>query len=96
MEYKNNKIYYIYGTKENHIHLIILEKTLYRCLKKRYPICIAGSGFPYESESDEEKESEIGEKIRLSSKFKTNDVVLTESNRALNEHKVKLFDEIYS
>ena len=88
------KIYYIYGTNENYVHLITLEKTLYKTLRKKYPICIAGSGIIYESESDEE--SEITKQVRSSQKFKVSDVVLTESTRALHEHKVKLFDQMYS
>ena len=88
------KIYYVYGTHENYIHLISLEKTIYQSLRKKYPLCIAGKGVIYESESDEE--SEISKQVRSTHEFKVDDVVLTESHRALVEHKVKLFDQLYS
>ena len=90
---KRNKIYYIYGTNENHKHSITLEKKFYRKLKKKYPICTAGRGIVDESESEEEPL--IGKQLRSIEKFKTDDVVLTEGFRALTEHKNKLFDQIY-
>ena len=66
---------------------------MYKNLQKKYPICINGSGIP--SESDSEDESEIAKQVKSTYKFKIDDVVLTESFRALNEHKVKLFDGLY-
>ena len=88
------KVYYVYGTKENHVHLISLEKTFYQDLSTKYPICTGGNGIP--TESDSEDESEISKQVKSTYKFKIDDVVLTESFRALNEHKIKLFDQLFS
>jgi len=91
---KKNLIYYIYGSNENHKHLITLENTFYRKLKVKYPICTAGHGIP--DESDSEEESLIAKQIKSCEKFNPSDVVLTEGNRALQEHKVKMFDHLFS
>ena len=87
-------IYYVYGTNENHVHSIYLEKTLYKKLHVRYPICLSGYGIP--DEEDSEEESLITKQVKSSYKFNVNDVVITEGNRALMEHKIILFDQNFS
>jgi len=87
------KIYYIFGTDENYIHRIILEKSIYKKVNINYPICLAGKGITYEE--DEITESSFGLKLRSLSKFKVDSVVLTEGMRALTEHKIKLLDSLY-
>lgn len=73
--------------------MITIEKSFYRKLRVKYPICVSGSGIP--SESDSEGESSITKQIKNSYKFEVNDVVITEGFRALNEHKIKLFDQLF-
>ena len=87
------KIYYVYGTDEDTVHQITLEKTIYKKLTIKYPICTAGKGIPYEDDSEEE--SLIGQQIRSTQKFKVDNVLVIEGRRALAEHKIKLFDSLY-
>jgi hypothetical protein len=92
---KNEKyeIYYVYGSDENQIHQIVFEKSFYKKPRVRYPICIAGSGL---ADNESEDESEIHKQIKSIYKFKPDDVVVIEGQRALIEHKVMLFDQLYS
>lgn len=92
------KIFYVYGTDENHTHQIILEKKLYRDLHVKYPKCIAGSGFPDEEDSLDSSEDDdvFSKQMKSIHKFKPSDVVVTKGQRALGEHKIKLFDQLFS
>lgn len=88
------KVYYIYGADDEYKHRITLEKTLYRKTKVRYPFCVDGKGITDE-ESDNEYESLIGKQFKSMIVFSPDDVLLTEGDRALTEHKVRLFDQLY-
>lgn len=88
------KIYYIYGNDEDFVHEIVLEKKVPKDFTIDYPICIGGKGIT--DEYPEEDEPIIGKQIKSLQKFNVDDVVVTRSNYALSEHKVKLFDSLYS
>ena len=96
----NFKMYYIFGSKNNFVHRITLEKELYKKLKIAYPICTGGKGIVDEEYDNfnyiaRAIDDVIGRQIRSLYKFNYKDVVLTKADRALCEHKCKLFDSIY-
>ena len=88
-----NKIYYIFGANDMFIHRIFFEKSLYMNPSIIYPVCISGKGIPYEQ--NELIESSTEEMIRSGRKFKFSDVVITDGDLALTEHKVRLLDSLY-
>ena len=88
------KIYYVYGTNENHVHLITLEKIVYKQLKQRYPQCLSGTGNP--SEEDSEEKTPLAKKVESAYKFNVDHIAIEAPFRALHEHKIRLFDELYS
>lgn len=87
------KIFYIYGTNNEYVHSIILEKTLYQKVSVKYPICLAGRGIT--DEEDDSHLSAIAKYFNTVQKFKVDNVVIIDGDRALKEHKVKLFDSLY-
>lgn len=90
---KENTIYYIYGINDKYQHLITFEKIFYRKLQTAYPKCTAGRGIT--TELNLGSETLFGKQIRLS-QFNPDDVILTEGKRALDEHKIRMFDQLYS
>lgn len=91
----NNKytVNYVYGTDENHVHLITHEKTLYKQLKYQYPRCISGTGSP-EEESFFVK-SPLAKKVEAAYKFNVDHISIQAANNALINHKLSLFDGLY-